>query len=300
MNSIRILLQSAIDYAGLFPPAALKMAEASREYASGRRGEFAWALGRFVLPASQLDEFEAGADDLLPRAGAELPWRISVLSGLDRNRDLSSVNAFNQRHDAESGAGAAVIDAVESKARTAQEIHQAAGAAASRLESYFEIPLSEDVPALIATIARNGGRAKVRTGGSTREQFPSPAELARFIHLCAQAGIPFKATAGLHHPFRAVRRLNPDPVGPSVMMHGFLNLLLAAAFARAGSAPAMLEKLLEDGSIEAFRFDDSGASWRGEKLTVGQLLDARQHSMVSFGSCSIKEPWEDLKALNLL
>ncbi len=300
MNSIRILLQSAIDYAGLFPPAALKMAEAAREFAADRKETLAWTLGRFVVPAARLDEFEAEAGSFLPRDPAELPWRITALGGLDRAKDLGRINSFNEAHAAGSASGTAIIDAIESKVRSVQEIRQAAGISTVRLESYFEVPLSEDTPALIATIARIGARAKVRTGGLTPEQFPSPHELARFIHLCAQAEVAFKATAGLHHPFRAVRRLTYSPVSPSGLMHGFVNLLTAAAFAREGRDAGMLEKVLEDESSGAFTFDDDGVAWRGERLATGRLLDARSHSIISFGSCSVREPWNDLKAINLL
>ncbi len=300
MNSIRILLQSAIDYAGLFPPASLGMADAIREYASSRKIDFAWAIGRFVLPVSRLEEFEAGAADSLPRGPAEPPWYLSVLTGSDWNGDLELVSAFNERHSPGSAAGAAVIEAIESRVRAAREIHRSSHAAASRLERYFEVPLAEGTQELVAAIARTGGRGKVRTGGVTPEQFPSSAELSRFINLCAQAGVAFKATAGLHHPFRAKHRLTYNPVSPSGMMHGFLNVLLAAACARSGKDAAMLRSMLDEGAADAFRFDDDGAAWRAERLTIGQLLDARQHSMISFGSCSIQEPRGDLKALNLI
>ncbi len=276
------------------------MADAVREYASGRKGAFAWALGRFVVPVSRLGEFESVAGDLLPRGPAEPPWSLTVLGGLDRSEDLGRINSFNEGHAADPGAGAAVIDAIEFKVRSAAEIHQATGFAYGGLECYLEVPLSEDSPALIATIGRIGFRAKVRTGGQTLEQFPSTTELAGFIRLCAQAGVPFKATAGLHHPFRARRRLSYDPVGPSGVMHGFLNVLLAAAFAREGMDTDMLVKVLDDGSVEAFRFDDDGASWRGERLATERLLNAREHLIISFGSCSVQEPRDDLMALNLL
>ena len=55
---LRILLRGLIDYAGLFPPASLDMADAVRNYAAYREGEHAWALGRFVVPAARLEEFE--------------------------------------------------------------------------------------------------------------------------------------------------------------------------------------------------------------------------------------------------
>ncbi len=299
MNSIRILLQSAVDYAGLFPPAALDMAEAVREYEESRRGAMAWALGRFILPVSRLEEFEAQAASMLPEGGAEQPWRLSVLGGDDREHDLELVAAFNARH-AGADSGAAVIDAIESKAPVASEIQRAAGIATSRLESYFEVALTQEAPAVIAAIARAGARGKVRTGGLKAGQFPSPAKLARFIRLCAEANLAFKATAGLHHPLRSVHRVSRDPASPSAVMHGFLNVLLAAAFARTGHEPDLPEQVLEDGARESFGFDDDGASWRDERLSIGQLLAARQHSVISFGSCSLQEPWDGLKELNLL
>lgn len=54
--SLRALLEGLIDYAGLFPPAALSMQDAVRNYARYREGEFAWALGRFVVPADRANE----------------------------------------------------------------------------------------------------------------------------------------------------------------------------------------------------------------------------------------------------
>ncbi len=300
MNSIRILLNAAIDYAGLFPPAGLKMADAVCKYASARGGEASWAIGRFVIPVSRLAEFEDASAGLLPRSPAEMCWRLSALGGSDRNADIERIISFNQRHSASLDFGVALIDTIELQVQSAQEIHQAVGITPRRFETYFEVPLFEDTPALIATVARTGGRAKVRTGGLTPELFPSPGELARFIHLCAQAAVPFKATAGLHHPFRSIHRLKYNSTSPSAMMHGFLNVFLAAAFAHAGMAAGTAEKVLEEESIQAFGFDDDGVSWNTNRLTNNQLLDARQQFAISFGSCSIQEPMDDLKALNLL
>lgn len=54
--SLRVLLEGLIDYAGLFPPAALSMQDAVRNYARYRDEDFAWALGRFVVPADRAHE----------------------------------------------------------------------------------------------------------------------------------------------------------------------------------------------------------------------------------------------------
>lgn len=54
--SLRIFLDQLIDYAGLFPPAGLSMQDAVRNYARYREGEFAFALGKFVVPQDRAHE----------------------------------------------------------------------------------------------------------------------------------------------------------------------------------------------------------------------------------------------------
>src|SRR5687767_279114 len=114
-KSLHILLRSSIDYAGLFPPAGLDMSRAVRNYAEYLSGPHAWALGRFVLPASRIEEFEAAAADLLPRDAAASPWRIAALLGGDAAADVHEIGELNCRHAAE-GAGAVTADVVEAKA----------------------------------------------------------------------------------------------------------------------------------------------------------------------------------------
>ena len=151
------------------------------------------------------------------------------------------------------------------------------------------------------------GRAKVRTGGLTAKVFPSSGDLAQFLHLCAAAGAPFKATAGLHHPICSVHPLSPPVLGvggrkdadsPKAMMHGFLNVFLAAAFVHTGMSVEQATQLLEENSPEAFRFDEDGVTWRTHRLGVDQLLTARQDFAIAFGACSFEEPIADLKAIH--
>jgi hypothetical protein len=55
-RAIYALLEGLVDYAGLFPPAGLSMADAVANYARYREGQYAWALGRFVVPFERVGE----------------------------------------------------------------------------------------------------------------------------------------------------------------------------------------------------------------------------------------------------
>jgi len=83
-------------------------------------------------------------------------------------------------------------------------------------------------------------------------------------------------------------------------MHGFLNVFLAAAFLRAGMDAASALELLKEQTAQAFHFDSESAIWRGYRLTLREIAAARQGFSISFGSCSFKEPIDDLRSLGLL
>ncbi len=223
VETIRCLLAGIIDYAGLFPPASLEMPAAVREYARQRASGDAWMLGRFVVPVGRLDELESAAASFWHSGG--VPWRLSVLTPGDLAEARKRIDAF---HHAHAEAGHAVVEAIERRAQTPEDV--AAGMAAfSGLEVYFEIPHGDDPAALMAALAEHGGRAKIRSGGVTGDAFPTAAEVARFIVAASSAGVPFKATAGLHHPLRGDYRLTYEDDSPEGTMHGFLNVFLAAA-----------------------------------------------------------------------
>ena len=296
-HSLRDLLLGLIDYAGLFPPAALDMPTAARKYAEYRESEYRWALGRFVVPVARLDEFEEAVEGILPSGAQERDdfWRLSALSGGDLSSDLNRIAEFNQKR-----AGAAVIDTIEIKAGRAGDIENAMSLTPANLTPYFEIPIGGDPAELIKSVAETEARAKVRTGGVSADAFPSSFDLARFIKICAEDDVPFKATAGLHHPLRSVNRLTYAPDSASAMMHGFLNVFLAAAFAQSGMEVDRLVELLEEKSPEAFQFDSGGVTWRDEMIVRGQLRNSRNLLAIAFGSCSFEEPIDDLKKIGLL
>jgi hypothetical protein len=300
--ALRALLEGVVDYAGLFPPAALEMRPAVERFATYLAGDDRWALGRFVLPASRLAEFERAAAALLPTDAVAPPWRLSALVGPSVDADIALVRDFDARH-AVPAAGRATVDSIEGKAATPDEIAGLARAVRTLgddVELFVELPLAADVGSLVRAVGDAGARAKVRTGGVTADAFPSSGALARFIAACVGAGVPFKATAGLHHPLRARHRLTYAPDSPSGTMFGFLNVFAGAALLHAGMPDAELPALLEETAPDAIRFTDDGVRWRDWRADRDAITAARRGAALSFGSCSFEEPMSDLRTLGLL
>jgi hypothetical protein len=159
-------------------------------------------------------------------------------------------------------------------------------------------PVYAEVPAIeLARVKEAGCFAKMRTGGITPDAIPPVASVAAFIRTCAELRLPFKATAGLHHPVRAPHPLTYAADAPRAVMHGFLNVFMAAALAWHGDRD--LEPVLAETDPASFRFDDR-AHWRDRSLTADQVRDARTHFAHAFGSCSFDEPVDGLKDLGLL
>lgn len=307
---IGLLLRDLIDYAGLFPPTALPMAASVANYDAYLRSEWNWILGRFVVPVARLGEFEAALAGfpLPPSNASSATWRLSVLPGLDsltevfRIREfVARIGEFNDRFADSSSTRtrAAVIDAVEVRAANAGDVNRWSEIIPAKLAIYFEVALT-NCAECIAGIGACGRRAKIRTGGETADKVPSSRSVTEFIRLCAAAHVPFKATAGLHHPLRSVHPFTYQPDSDSGIMHGFLNVFLAAAFLRAGMADDLTAQLLEESSADAFHFDLAGVTWRRHWLSWDEVAAARHDFALSFGSCSFTEPIDDLRALHLL
>lgn len=295
-ESVRILLKEIVDYAGLFPPSAVSMSEAVVNYSSYRNSNYNWMLGRFVVPAARLDEFLESAKDFISRDGGGNVWRLSVLAGEDIYESLRQIKDFNARN-----ASRVVGDVLEVRATTESKVENTVKALPPGLTAYFEIPTDERLPDLVSSLAIHHQRAKIRTGGVTADAFPATKEIVRFIRTCLMANVPFKATAGLHHPVRCFKPLTYESDAPKGTMNGFLNMFLTAAFARYGVKTAILQAILEDDAARNFVFDENGVWWRNEHfLSNSQLASVRRSDIISFGSCSFTEPIEDLQDLNLL
>ena len=154
----------------------------------------------------------------------------------------------------------------------------------------------------IAALAGSDACAKIRCGGVRSEMIPDAEVIARFIDLCAHADVPFKATAGLHHPLRGEYPLTYDPEPPRAMMHGFLSVFLASALRRQSPDfdATHLARLIREGDADTLAFDDGGARWKEHEIGTEGIAHARGGFCLAFGSCSFEEPTSELRELGLI
>ncbi len=296
LESVRILLADVIDYAGLFPPSQLSMQEAVLNFATYRMSNYGWMLGRFVTPASRLTEFMDHAGDFVSRDPAAERWRLSVIAGEDINQTFKEIREFQRLFP-----NGVVIDTLEVKAATASKIENTVNGVPEGITTYFEVAPGRTFVELITALAVKRQRAKIRTGGVVAEDFPRSREIIRFVRTCMAANVPFKATAGLHHPIRCYKPLTYAENAPRGTMHGFLNMLMMTGFARESYRVSMLEEVMEEEFEEVFQFSELGVKWREEHFLSNSQLDLlRRRGMLSFGSCSFDEPIADLQGLGLL
>ncbi len=292
-KTLHALLHTVVDYAGLFPPAGLEMEPAVRNYAEYRRSPHAWMLGRFIVPTARLGEME----DAMRAVGAGADgshWRVSALVGEDVSGDVAAIAAFN-------GAATGVtVDAIEVKAHDVAAVRSIAAAVPPTLRTYVEIPVHEDPRGLIGAIAEARLRAKIRTGGVTPGAFPPSVYITRFMRYCYATGTAFKATAGLHHPLRSEHPLTYADDAPHGVMHGFMNVFLTAVFYYNGLTLRDADELMTRETLAGVEFTDDTLSWRDYRLSRDEIATIRRRFAISFGSCSFREPVDDLVRTGLL
>ncbi len=317
-SGLQAFLKGLIDYAGLFPPAELELDPAIRNFARYRKDDDAWMLGRFIIPAAKLGELAAYSD--LFEEGE--PFRFSVLGHTALRADVFEVarstlldaRAFEMHHE-----GRVVADRFEIKLQpenldlpaTADLLAQLDADFREKLRApsraFFEAPLmGEKWERGIETSARAIADAnsaigedafglKLRCGGVTADAFPDAEAVAFALLMARDAGIPFKATAGLHHPLRRYEE------SVEAMMHGFLNVFGGAILADLHNfESSTLSRMLSDEHAEHFLFENDGFGWTEWGASAEEIMEVRERFATSFGSCSFDEPREDLAALGLM
>jgi hypothetical protein len=261
------LFAALLDDAALFPPGDAPMPAAVPAHRVLRR-ELGPYIGPFVVPAARLDELiAAGGSDLpltLIAAGSELR------TALARDLDVVAVELPPVMDAASVAATVAVLDDV----------------LPATVPAALELPRSTRRRAMLDVVAGTRYRVKLRTGGLHADLFPTPAELAETIADCLARSVGFKCTAGLHHAVR-----HPDPA-TGFEHHGFLNVMAAVRALLDGASMPEAASILDEHAPLHIAHEVSGWS-----ESTRQAVRAR---FVSFGTCSVREPLDDLADLGLL
>lgn len=251
------------------------MPDALAAHPHHRAAAYADVVGRFLCPASRLQELiEILAD------GARIELALIADTGPAGLTDALALGHNDHRID---------IEAVEIRPDGGLDLMEAVESVLADLPPilcFVEVPRSPGWTGGLDAIAAAGRGAKLRTGGTTADAFPTEAELADFIMACVERDVPFKCTAGLHN---AVRHRDEQTGFPH---HGFLNIALATHAAVLGEGAAAAAALLAEQSgdrlVSAYRQVTDHDARRTRALFVG------------FGSCSVLEPVRDLTGLGLL
>lgn len=289
-----------IDYAGVFPPASLAMRDAVRTYRTARSGSHRWVLGRFLCPASRLEDLAAVAmSEVQP---GDPPWGVGVIVDLPHGSSVAHATAFHREM-----APALAVTAAEARP-TGDEVHtKGPGALIDALAAidkdtviFIEVDSSSRMVeqlAVISTTLRGRGRsggAKLRCGGATPDMFPSPEVVASFIAGARDLSLPFKATAGLHEPIRH----HDDQL--DVWRHGFVNILVASAAASGGADLDTITDIVAESDASTFTISPMLASWRDARFPGSAIARARKTGFVGYGSCDLNEPLDGLIELGFL
>ena len=303
MSILNQLLHRAVDYAGLFPPAALPFEQVVHDYRQYQSSKQQAWLGRLVVPAGRLEELATLYQGITPAENPSSPWLISALlppiSAADDGFEtaLRCIEKFHQQHTF------ARVDTIEGKLAAPGQAQETLRAIPHDIDAFLEIPFAEPDVLIeeLAACHASHAFAKIRTGGVTEDLIPTTERVAHFLDHCARSGIGLKATAGLHHPLRALQPLTYAEDAPRAVMHGFVNVFLAACLAfQQRTTVTELTQLLDETDPDAFRLEPTALHWRDRCLDQQAIQNARERFLISFGSCSFTEPVTDLQHLNWL
>lgn len=265
------LFDGLLDDAAVYPPGSLPLAQAVPAHLEHNAADHRSMVGPFVLGLSELPQLAKLTAGMQP--GTFELSAISPLEQLDETVRLVAATPAWRLMALE-----LTVPAGMAGDEVVQRIRDLAPAGVT---VFVEVPRDERRDEIIAALAGAGIAAKLRTGGVRAELYPDEEELATTIIELVSQGVPFKATAGLHH---AVRNTDPET---GFEQHGFLNLMLATARARSGASLAEVREAL---------------ALRDGLQLASQLPGAAgiRDSFVSFGTCSIQEPVVELVELGLL
>jgi len=197
--SLKTFCYKLVDYAGLFPPASLSLAQAFHNYIFYMQGEYKWMLNKFIIPAKKLGELTELINEM--KISGPIPFSIlgsggETVSEFNKNLkdDVKNITGFKKQHGDlvsidvfeirlpkdifEQGDNDELLDLMIG---VSDDLEKALG---KNIPVFYEAQLTDDYEQIIIrtveTIASldKGCGFKLRTGGVDASAFPKPELIA--------------------------------------------------------------------------------------------------------------------------
>jgi len=337
-QSLRALMEKAIDYAGLFPPATLPMEKAVADYKEYLECPDSRMLSRFICPTTRLREFEKTYAGLTNKGG---PYLISALGrkAEDPERfteyvqeDVEAIKQFVERN-----AGKTVVDAFEfclppGLASQPEKLQQSLDSAtktiiqhtasSSLATVYYETALSmswqEDIEHVVRAIAEQTITEQTITEqdrSSITQSVPDKTAIVGFKFRCG--GVKAEQFPSVEQVVCCIKSCINEGVrlkltaglhhpfrhfneSVQTKMHGFINIFTATLLGKMYKLDeTVLTEIIEDEDHTNFRFKEQSLSWKDLSITADQITEGRNNTIISFGCCNFDEPREDLQKSGL-
>ncbi|QSB05081.1 hypothetical protein [Natronoglycomyces albus] len=266
-NQIPPALLGFIDDAAVFPPGNAELEDALNNHRDYRASWYEPLVGPLLLPATKLPR-------LLELWKSNERLRIGLIGDTGIDGVAGALDSLPDHIE---------VAQVETRAADTAALHQLIGAAKNwGVPAYAEISPVDDLTKHLEILAETNISPKFRTGGIPADLLPTPDVLARVIISCAQLGLNFKLTAGLHH---AIRHIDP---ATGAAHHGFANVLAGVYAAIDGADIPDVADILHTSTPDKLA------------AAIRPHLNQDRPLWVGFGSCSVLEPLEDLTELSLV
>ena len=282
-----------VDDAAVFPPGNAPLDDALRAHREHRGAPYADLVGPLVVADAHLPDLLTLSST--EGAGSRTAVVVVVSGGagaLEGTARWATRDSLLELRGLEIALRDSATGEVAHNARrivTAVDQLVATGELDDEVQVYVEMPRLYDAPptpdwlAAVDEVAAMDHRVKLRTGGVDADAFPDSAELATSIAAALDREVAFKCTAGLHN---AVRHRDPDT---GFEHHGFLNVLLATRASLDGASVEDVAAVLDETDPQTLLGTGDLDAWARARRWFR-----------SFGSCSVREPLDDLTALGLL
>jgi hypothetical protein len=293
-EAISHFMTELIDYAGIFPPAALNLSDAIINYQSYIKSSDSWMLGPFVIPVNRLNELES----FKTLFSEEHPLRLSVILTESEKfeQEMKMINRFLKSYET-----VGTVEAIEVPLPSQVDL-SLLEQIKNETENYHvycevtgtneQLTHTLDAVQIINQKSLKRIGIKLRMGGIKAHLFPSANHAAFVINECQKRGLALKFTAGLHHPIRQYRN------EVETKMHGFVNVFTASIMAYNHQVDeATIQAILLDEDPTNFSFTPDALSWRNKTVNATELNKARNLFAISYGCCSFDEPREELGEL---